>query len=137
MGYATPWRRSVNDRVLAGVCGGLSEYYAINSNLLRIGWIFISLWVSFRWGVILYIAAAVLLPNEDRDPQEIVVGRRDRTPRWLGLILMAVGGLLLADILVPEIIRGFMTEIRRIGPPLLLIAIGMWILLRNAGKKGE
>jgi len=47
--------RNVDDRVLAGVCGGLGEYFNIDPILFRVGfllflpfavWIYLILWIS-------------------------------------------------------------------------------------------
>lgn len=47
--------RNVDDKVLAGVCGGLGEYFNIDPILFRIGflvllpfavWIYLILWIS-------------------------------------------------------------------------------------------
>lgn len=134
MSVFTSWRRSSQDRVLAGVCGGLAEAYAINSNLLRIVWVLSSLWISLRWGVLVYIAAAIFIPDEDKGTV-VVVNSHDRTPRWLGIILVVFGAYLLLGQLVPGVVGTVLAEIRRIGPPLFLIALGMWVMLRQTDKK--
>ncbi|WP_068456582.1 PspC domain-containing protein [Aedoeadaptatus pacaensis] len=55
-------RRSTTDRVFAGVCGGLGEYFDIDSNIVRI------LWVLFAFGggsgLLVYIICALLIPEE-------------------------------------------------------------------------
>lgn len=138
MNSSRPWRRSSKNRVIAGVCGGLAEALGINPNLLRLAWVLSSLWIYSGLGVILYVLAAIFLPAaDDSDAETIVIHRMDRTPRWLGIVLVVVGGYLLAGQLLPEIMRTIVHEVRRIGPPLVLIAFGMWMLLRSVGKKGE
>lgn len=47
-----PLVRSRNDRVLAGVCGGLAAYLGISPTAARIGWVILSLapgplWVAY------------------------------------------------------------------------------------------
>lgn len=54
--------RSNADRVLAGVCGGIGEYFGIDPTLLRLG--FAALFVLGGSGLLAYILAAVIIPKE-------------------------------------------------------------------------
>ncbi|ACL17700.1 PspC domain-containing protein [Methanosphaerula palustris] len=56
--------RSRRDRVFAGVCGGIGEYFEIDSNLVRLVWILISL-TGVVPGILLYLLAWVILPEDD------------------------------------------------------------------------
>lgn len=56
--------RSRRDRIFAGVCGGIGEYFEIDSNLVRLVWILISL-AGVVPGVLLYLLAWVILPEDD------------------------------------------------------------------------
>ena len=58
-------RRSTTDVKLCGVCGGIAEYFGIDSNLVRLIWIAISLF--WGTGVLLYILAAVLMPKAQNE----------------------------------------------------------------------
>jgi len=53
--------RSPDDRVVAGVCGGLGEYFSIDPVLVRIVWIVLSL--AGGAGLLLYILAWILVPR--------------------------------------------------------------------------
>lgn len=56
-------RRSVLDRKLFGVCGGIAKYFEIDSTIVRI--LFIVLVISsFGWGLLLYIILGLLMPEE-------------------------------------------------------------------------
>ena len=55
--------RSTTDRYLGGVAGGLGEYFAIDSVIVRIG--LIALTLLGGAGVVLYLAALLLVPSED------------------------------------------------------------------------
>jgi phage shock protein C len=55
--------RSQNDRLLGGVAGGLAAYLGIDPLIIRIA--FIALTVLNGFGMILYLALWVLVPNED------------------------------------------------------------------------
>jgi phage shock protein PspC (stress-responsive transcriptional regulator) len=55
-------KKSQNDKMIFGVCGGLSEYSGINSALIRLGFILGSIFTGsiLLW---LYILLAILLPK--------------------------------------------------------------------------
>ena len=54
--------RSVNDRKLAGVCAGIAEYFNIDPTLIRLGWVFGTLFAGA--GIVAYIIAAIVVPNK-------------------------------------------------------------------------
>lgn len=54
--------RSSRDRMLAGVCGGLGEYFDIDPVLVRI--IFLVLVLLHGFGIIAYIILWILMPKE-------------------------------------------------------------------------
>ncbi len=58
--------RSRSDRMLGGVCGGLAESLGVDATLLRIGLVALTL-LGAGLGVVLYIAAWILLPEGDAD----------------------------------------------------------------------
>ncbi|MCA9335963.1 PspC domain-containing protein [Candidatus Saccharibacteria bacterium] len=55
--------RSTTDRKLAGVCGGLGEYFGIDPTLIRVGFVFLALPGGLP-GVIPYIILAIIIPNK-------------------------------------------------------------------------
>ena len=53
--------KSSTDKKLAGVCGGIAEYFNIDSTLVRLGWVvFCALGGS---GLLAYIIAALIMPD--------------------------------------------------------------------------
>lgn len=54
--------RSSRNRVLAGVCGGLGEYFEIDPVLIRIGFILLTL--AHGLGILLYIILMIIIPKE-------------------------------------------------------------------------
>ena len=64
-GLRLPLRRSRQDRMLAGVCGGLARYLNVDSLVVRIGWVLISVITVGTLGVIVYVAAVLLIPAAD------------------------------------------------------------------------
>lgn len=60
--------RSSTDRLLAGVCGGLGEYFGIDSTWIRLAFVLITPF-SYFTSIILYIACVLLMP-ENRNIQQ-------------------------------------------------------------------
>ncbi len=65
--------RSTYDRKIAGVCGGIAEYFDINPTLVRL--FFVLLVLGSRAGLLVYIVLAVFLPEE---PGEKVKRKNDQ-----------------------------------------------------------
>lgn len=55
--------RSDNDRMLAGILGGVSEFFKIDSTIIRLLYVAATLFTSGGL-VILYIIAAFIIPSE-------------------------------------------------------------------------
>jgi phage shock protein C len=53
---------SNTDKKLSGVCGGIAEYFEIDSTLVRLGWVILSFFPPFP-GIIAYIIAAIIIPK--------------------------------------------------------------------------
>ncbi|MFB6343243.1 PspC domain-containing protein [Saccharicrinis sp. FJH2] len=53
--------RSRNDRMIAGICGGLGEYFNVDPVIMRILWVVLSLWGG---GLIAYIICIFVIPEE-------------------------------------------------------------------------
>lgn len=51
------------DKKLAGVCGGIAEYFELDPSLVRLGWIIMTVITGVVPGVIAYIIAAVVIPD--------------------------------------------------------------------------
>ena len=60
--------RSRADRMLFGVCGGIGEYFKIDSVIIRL--IFIVLTIAGGSGIILYIIAAIIIPEEPNSEEK-------------------------------------------------------------------
>ena len=54
--------KSRSQRMIAGVCGGIGEYFSIDPTLVRLG--FVALSAIFGGGIIAYIVAAIIIPEE-------------------------------------------------------------------------
>ncbi|MGH8828208.1 MAG: PspC domain-containing protein [Jiangellaceae bacterium] len=54
--------RSATDRKLAGVCGGLAQYFNVDATLIRV--LFVVLALFGGSGLVLYLAMWIIIPNE-------------------------------------------------------------------------
>jgi phage shock protein PspC (stress-responsive transcriptional regulator) len=53
-----------NDRVWAGVCGGIAEYLDFDPVLVRIAYTFLTLFTAFS-GLIFYIVLWIVMPEKN------------------------------------------------------------------------
>jgi phage shock protein C len=56
--------RSEKNRVFAGICGGLGEYFNVDPVPLRLAWLLIVIFSGIFPGVIAYILAIFIIPPE-------------------------------------------------------------------------
>ena len=73
-------RRSADDKMLAGVAGGIAQYLDVDVTLVRV--IIAALALLNGVGVALYIAAWLLIPEEGEDQSLAaawIAGRRNRS----------------------------------------------------------
>ncbi len=59
-----PLKRSRADRLILGVCGGIGQRLGIDSNLVRLVWVALSIG-SIGMGVLLYVLVGLFLPEEE------------------------------------------------------------------------
>ncbi|MBI2070303.1 MAG: PspC domain-containing protein [Elusimicrobia bacterium] len=52
--------RCANNRWLAGVCGGIAEFFGLDATLVRIAWVFLTLYAGS--GIILYLVCWLIMP---------------------------------------------------------------------------
>ena len=64
--------RSRTDRKIAGICAGLSEHLGLDTSLVRILWVFVVLATGFFPGIIAYILAWIIIPEEPALPPVVV-----------------------------------------------------------------
>jgi phage shock protein C len=71
--------RSRSNRQVAGVCGGLAQYFNLDATLIRI--LFVVLAVLGGSGLLLYVAMWIIVPNE---PSTAAQSSRDGSPHPCG-----------------------------------------------------
>lgn len=127
--------RSRDDRVIAGVCGGLGEYLGVDAVLIRIA----ALILVFAGGagIVLYLIGWIAMPEADDAPAAATateLGSTESTPAArpptsgavvLGLVFVVLGAFFLLDEIWPDFLSWTYVW------PAALIAIGIAILLRR------
>ena len=53
--------RNTENKMLAGVCSGIADYFDIGPTLVRLGWVLFSLLGGS--GLLAYIIAAIIIPE--------------------------------------------------------------------------
>jgi phage shock protein C len=123
--------RSRDDRVIAGVCGGLARYLGIDPVLVRIA----ALLLIFAGGVgiVLYIIGWIAMPEERVVVDGVVVTEdeldedeleRRRGAAILGILFVVVGIFFLLDEVWPDLSWQYIW-------PVALIGVGLAIVLRG------
>ena len=56
--------RSKKERMIAGVCGGIAEYFDVDPTLIRLLWVLVTIFTGFAPGVIAYLIAWVIVPEK-------------------------------------------------------------------------
>src|SRR5436190_14882326 len=113
--------RSANERVVAGVCGGLAEYLEVDAVLVRLAFVVAMLCGGI--GVLLYVILALVLPIE-ASAQAVTAPSLERGRNLAGGVLILLGGVLLVGNLgwAPWLTWNFFW-------PAVLIVIGVALLL--------
>ena len=57
--------RSKTDRKIAGVCGGVAEFFGIDSTTVRVLWVIAGI-IPGGWGILPYVVLWIVLPEEDQ-----------------------------------------------------------------------
>ena len=60
---------SRENKKIAGVCGGIGEYFDVDPTLLRLVWVLVVIFTGIVPGVIIYIIAWAIMPKA---PEQVV-----------------------------------------------------------------
>lgn len=131
--------RTVKDKILFGVAGGLANYFEIDPVFVRIAFVLTTLLNGI--GLIVYIVCAIVMPLEVLIPQEkldsvilddIIIEKKQNEKisreKIFGGFLIFIGTIFLLHNLIPSF---NWSEI----VPLILIAFGVWLLVNSIRKE--
>jgi phage shock protein PspC (stress-responsive transcriptional regulator) len=83
--------------MVAGVCGGLARYFDIHPAFYRVGFVVLTLLGGA--GILIYAAAALVIPDEGKEDSVATAALRNRRDRPWPLIGLALVGVALASLL--------------------------------------
>ena len=128
--------RSRVNKVFAGVCGGLAEYFDVDPVIIRI--IFVLMVFFGGSGFLLYIAAIIIIPQKPYaladfekppvDPSRQAPPAGSSARNWFGYFLVIVGVLILMGNLGVFDIFDHFDNVFEFIFPVLLILLGMGII---------
>lgn len=135
--------RSKGNRMLAGVCGGVAEYFGIDPTVVRLIWVLVTL--TYGIGLIIYIIAAIVIPESGYDGysghQEQYSGGSYENAAGPGRpavsdnkLNIIIGGALIA-LGALAIARRYIRIDLNLLWPIVLIAIGAFIIYSGWGRK--
>ena len=55
--------RSKSNKIIAGIIGGLGEYFDIDPSVLRLLWLVVLVFTGFIPGIIVYLAGMLIVPK--------------------------------------------------------------------------
>lgn len=56
--------RSRKARMVAGVCGGIADYFNIDPTVVRVAYVLLSLMTAAFPGILVYLMLTMIIPNE-------------------------------------------------------------------------
>ena len=118
--------RSRDDRMIGGVAGGLGAYLGIDPIIVRL--VFVVLALAGGGGILAYVIAWIVIPEAPVDGMPAPERTGSSTPMLAGLVLVALGGLMLADQLLPAF------SWRYVGPVLLILLGGLLLAQRATDR---
>ncbi len=121
--------RSNKDKIIWGVCGGLGEYFQIDSVIIRI--LFILMLFAGGTGFFLYIVLAIMMPSSSKKT-DIVEEKTEENTKFkffLGIILALVGLNIMLSSIFNFNVFSFIDW--KIILSLFLILIGLKIMFEN------
>lgn len=118
-------RRSHRDRVVAGVCGGLADYFAVDPVLLRIGFVLVTV-LTAGTGLLIYGACWVLIPDSEAETSPRTAGAA-AVPHTSG---GRVGGILFGLVVIAA---GLLWLLHGLGVGRVDIGVGLALMLTAVG----
>lgn len=119
--------RSNSDKVLGGVCGGLGEFFNIDSTIIRI--LFILFFFIGGSSILVYIISLIIIPLNPEYPEEKTEKKSSSFGFYAGIVLVLLGLMLFLNNigLIPFRIFHFSWDILF---SILLIVLGIFFILR-------
>lgn len=127
--------------MVAGVAAGLAKYFNLDVTLMRLVFI-ISIFITSGLSIVVYFIAVLIIPTPEEESINVdSVGRKvdsftkdiessvgsSKARNWVGIVLIILGGWLLARTFVPSLVGIEWSLII----PVALIVIGLLFIVRG------
>jgi len=137
--------RSRKEVMVAGVCGGLAEYFNIDPTIVRL--IAVALTLAWGSGILAYLIFWIMIPQQklnlqevdavprstqEPDPADKTVYDKDSSILLLGIVISVLGVIFLAGNFMSLAWLSF----KKLWP-ILLIAIGFAIIMKGTSSKSH
>lgn len=125
--------KSSRDKVLAGVCGGVAEYFNIDPVIVRLIWVLATL--VYGAGLFIYIIAAIIMP-QDTSERGVSTYKEEhydseKGKKMLGIAFIGFGALFISR-------RYFYWVDNEMLVAVAFICVGVFLFLKSrGGKNGE
>ena len=130
-------QRSQKYRILFGVCGGFADYFVFDPALVRLVWIFFTLFGGS--GILAYILALIMIPNESYVyTQSSETDKKSEGSLLFWKVILVVVGIILFfqnRELFRMILDSFWGSGINVVFSLLLIGVGVYLLYFRRGVK--
>ena len=141
--------RSISDLMIAGVCGGLANYFKIDSSIIRI--VFVLLALGGGSGVLVYLILWLVIPKENNNGKEVDIEKKVKKfaeevknqakeiksevkikkmekINFLGIVLVLIGVVAIWNQLSPIIIEWNFFW------PVILILVGFLVMFKKINQ---
>ncbi|MEZ4770102.1 MAG: PspC domain-containing protein [Caldilineales bacterium] len=135
--------RSITNRSVAGVCGGLGERFGVDVGIIRLAWLF-SVFLTMGISLIPYAVLALAVPKESQEhaaakavPSSDLWQQVRSNPALLyGALLVMIGAVLLLNVLglLPWRLETLWGAFWALALPLAVIGVGVFLVLGVMGK---
>ena len=116
--------RSRKNRVIAGIAGGLGEYFNVDPILIRL---ILIMTIFIGGGLLAYIIAWIVIPEKSLGAEQEIEGNQQGNMQLAGLLIICLGLLLIFRYLLPFPVPGIFWAI-------VMIIIGIFLII-NAKRK--
>ncbi|KKP88742.1 MAG: Phage shock protein C, PspC [Berkelbacteria bacterium GW2011_GWA2_35_9] len=124
--------RSKSDKIIAGVCGGVAEYFKIDPIAVRVA--FVILAFVNGYGFVLYLILAILLPENGTIKKDNTQEIKNKLPikkfgdfrDILAVVLILIGVISLAQQIFPS----FWISIK-LFYSIIIIGLGLYLVIKD------